>query len=593
MIFSLFNKEIITIIDWRSRMRNSVRLMGLFLMCAFCSGVILAVDTGVKSKTKRSEKKFSIKSRLWGPDQKQIESARIRMAQGKEIARVFSGGNYRFIDFEVEERTSLSKESLPPTHLLGYIYDYDEGRMYVARGPISGKGRIEISQSEDQPDVGVSQQELLAAKKIVETNPTFAAEIKSGEIELYDAMPGVTFVDGERLVNIGIRGSSWNKVVGVSFRDKNFREYDGDVPPGQTNRLGSCGNPAQGGSNDDGTGMAVMSFEMEGENVWEMTVVRPAMSSGRFGEQSGLEIRDVKYRGKLVLKRGHAPVLNVKYWPGGCGAFRDWQDAEHQFMAEPNGSTETVPGYRILADGEVATTMVETGSDLGNFRGVAAYQQDSGFGPEVVLVTEMSAGWYRYIMEWRFAEDGTIRPRYGFGSASSGCVCAARDHHVYWRFDFDIVGSNNDVYKVERGRRFLTAIEDESKLFRKYQTNLSLLVQNANGDEAYQLTPNITDEEAYTTDSTGLQTYGSGDLWIMQFKGTAGSPAELDDPNTGSAINIDPWINGESIGGNDVVVWYGAHQFRDDASSLTNHDRSGLVLGGVHTVGPDLRPVRW
>jgi len=45
--------------------------------------------------------------------------------------------------------------------------------------------------------------------------------------------------------------------------------------------------------------------------LWEMTVVRPSASSGT--RKSGIEVQNVKYKGKMVLKRGHVPVLNVKY----------------------------------------------------------------------------------------------------------------------------------------------------------------------------------------------------------------------------------------------------------------------------------------
>jgi hypothetical protein len=61
---------------------------------------------------------------------------------------------------------------------------------------------------------------------------------------------------------------------------------------------------------------------------------------------------------------------------------------------------------------------LETGTDVGNFRGVALYRQ----GTEVVLVTEMEAGWYRYVHEWGFDAGGTIHPRFGFGATANSCT---------------------------------------------------------------------------------------------------------------------------------------------------------------------------
>ena len=40
-------------------------------------------------------------------------------------------------------------------------------------------------------------------------------------------------------------------------------------------------------------------------------------------------------------------------------------------------------------------------------------------GLEVVLVSEMQAGWYRYVSEWRLHANGTIRPRFGFLAVQS------------------------------------------------------------------------------------------------------------------------------------------------------------------------------
>src|SRR5262249_35139908 len=55
----------------------------------------------------------------------------------------------------------------------------------------------------------------------------------------------------------------------------------------------------------------------DGNPVWSFYWVPPDESSGTDG--SGLELRNVFYKGHLVLYRAHLPILNVKYDPGGCG----------------------------------------------------------------------------------------------------------------------------------------------------------------------------------------------------------------------------------------------------------------------------------
>ncbi|QQS40794.1 MAG: hypothetical protein IPM63_15710 [Acidobacteriota bacterium] len=563
------------------------------MLCLTAS--VFAFAGGEPERRSRRDSTYEIKAVPWGPNGEQIESARRRVLGSPEVKDLLGSTAHRLLAFNSEDRADSNKNSLPPTHFLAVFYDYTNDRTFIARGDYAGRERISVSESDLRMDVSATHEEILDAFEVVSRDPDLGAAYKRGKIELFAPMPPLSFINGERLVNIGVRdnASGVDRIIGVSFKNGKVVDYGEDAP--RASVTGSnCGIPNSGqGASTSGTGTLAVTTSISQQTIWEMIVVRPSMSSGNVNEGSGIEVRDVKYKGKSVLKRGHAPILNVKYHPGGCGNFRDWQNAEGFFQAPDAGSSEPVPGYRQLATGQVAQTAVESGNDSGNFQGVAIYQQDVGLGLELVLVTEMNAGWYRYIMEWRFAEDGTIRPRYGFGSVSSGCVCAARNHHVYWRFDFDIVSPNNDVYKVERGRKFLSPITTETKMFRNYQTNRSILIENSDGDEAYTIVPNITDEEAYNLEGSVLQTFGAGDLWILKFAGSENSPGEIDDPNSTNAANIDPWVNSEAIGNSDAVIWYGAHQFRNDATSLTNFDRSGLVMGGVHTVGPDLRPVRW
>ena len=333
----------------------------------------------------------------------------------------------------------------------------------------------------------------------------------------------------------------------------------------------SCGvtNSGQFTTSRGTAGQYQLSITQNGLPLWDMLVFRPAASSGTLA--SGIEVRDVKYKGKSVLKRGHAPVLNVRYPGGKCGPYRDWQWQEDMFQTAPD-STDPAPGIRVLPPGQIAQTVVENDNDVGDFKGVAIYTHNG----ETVLVTEMQAGWYRYMMQWRFADDGTIRPRFGFGSVNSYCVCELHNHNIYWRFDFDIVNPINKVFQVERARKFLQPITTEVTRLKNFQTNRSIMVQNSSGDEAYMLVPNYSDGIA--------DSFARSDFWVLQYKNVPGGTPlenELDDgyyfpdgdctETDGTCINIDKFINGESLVNKDVVVWYGAHFVHDDAANPLNH----------------------
>ena len=61
--------------------------------------------------------------------------------------------------------------------------------------------------------------------------------------------------------------------------------------------------------------------------VWSLCWISPESSSGLDG--AGLELRDVFYKGKRVLRRAGIPLIDVDYDPGGCGSYRDlvaWSD---------------------------------------------------------------------------------------------------------------------------------------------------------------------------------------------------------------------------------------------------------------------------
>ena len=200
--------------------------------------------------------------------------------------------------------------------------------------------------------------------------------------------------------------------------------------------------------------------------------------------------------------------------------------------------------------------MLETGVDHGNFRGVAVYVD----GDEVVLVSELEAGWYRYVSRWRLHADGTIRARFGFGAVENSCVCERHHHHVYWRLDFDIGGAGSDVV-LEHNDPPLPGhdsswhiLKHEIRRRRNAAHKRRWRVRNQDTNEGYILIPGSGDGEA--------DSYGVGDFWALRYRS-----GQLDDSAvaTGTRAHIDSFVNHESIVGTNVVVWYAAHFSHDVA----------------------------
>jgi hypothetical protein len=183
--------------------------------------------------------------------------------------------------------------------------------------------------------------------------------------------------------------------------------------------------------------------------VWEMCWLRAQHSSGPRG--SGLELRDVHYRGIPLLKAAHAPLLFAEYTSGTC--YRDWKDSPTSILAEPavrnqlgtsvnfnattscdrsNHPTQSYGSCPFQLPGQV-------GADC--FTGVAIEDR----GDHVVLTHQYNAAWYSYGSRFVFYADGSFEPQFGFGNYDGTNNGTTHWHHNYWRLDFDIDGPGNDV----------------------------------------------------------------------------------------------------------------------------------------------------
>jgi hypothetical protein len=471
----------------------------------------------------------------------------------------------------------------PPEQFRATIYDYTNQRTLRATGAIPAPRRLVVEEFGDQPLP--SSEEFAEAVNIAARHSEFKRAIAEGALVPYRPMPplvGVEQPDGrtERALTVGLlpaaRGAP-HEIVGVNMARRQVIRYETRAPETAQAHNPICGQPDAGQATARHVGGQVwVTVNQGGTTLWKFLVVRPAASSGTNG--SGVELRYVDYRGKRLLYRAHVPILNVKYDGDACGPYRDWQNEEG--MLEANGA-DVAPGFRLGSS--PATTILDTGSDTGNFLGVAIYVQ----GQEVVLVSEMQAGWYRYISQWRLAADGTIRPRFGFSAVSSSCVCNVHHHHAYWRLDFDLrtaahnkvreynnpplpgIGSNwhDKVYEIMRPR--------DPARHRKWR------VENVLSGEAYDVIPGPNDG---TAASSSDAPFGRGDLWVLRYHGN-----EIDDGTVATGppyeANISAWVNGESVRDQDVVLWYGAHFTHDVA-----HEPPG-TFGDI--MGPEIKLVRW
>lgn len=573
----------------RRRLYMSGGVLGIFIVLGLLATATILKPARANAPKADPKVQTTVKIVPFGPSQADIDAATVEVTRNSDVQKYLAGTSSRLLSFEVLDSDVKGQELVPPTRFRAIFYDYTNNRVITAEGDFRNQSALQVSESFYQPVA--SEEEFDAAVRAVTNDKQLGPSVRSNTSKPYRPMPPVISEEGSnghgaRIITVGLLsgapGSLQNEIVGVNMSTGSVVRFENHAPPSALASPEACGIPNAGQTTtSNGTAGQYQFTVMQGPTeLWSMLIIRPSASSGASSKRSGIEVRNVNYLGKSVLSRGHVPILNVKYVNGECGPYRDWQYQEGMFNA-PVG-TDPAPGIRLA--GGVSTTALESGIDTGNFRGVAVYRQD----PDWVLVTELEAGWYRYVMEWRFSDDGTIRPRFGFGATDNSCVCFAHNHHVYWRLDFDVANVNNNVFVSERGKKFLVPMQVEGKLLRNFGTNRRLVIQNGSGNEGYIVQPNLSDG---TADS-----FGVSDMWVLRYQSSGGNPIQLEDGITcvtcsTAFIQIDPFINGESVVNQDIVVWYGAHFLHAD--SANREPGRADILGTFHVVGPEIYPMKW
>lgn len=303
--------------------------------------------------------------------------------------------------------------------------------------------------------------------------------------------------------------------------------------------------------------------------VWEFDVYQP--SNRTTLNSSGLEIRDVTYRGRTVLARAGVPVLNVEYDEGGCGCFRDWQTDpapiaigdDATVVTDCGTRTQTREGQEVTLQTGIALStagIVETaceanedpantdpGGDVGTFEGVAI----EDYGTELVLTAHTEAGWYRYRMKWHFYADGRIWPEFSFAAADAVCTQVGHRHHAYWRFDFDLDGTaDNDVIRefATEGGEGQVFTQEASRVLGGPTDPTYWSVVDADTGVGYEIRPSDADRRL------PVDAYSKTDALVLTYK-----MDEIDDGLNilqGCAFEFEPFVDGESVEGEDTVFWY-------------------------------------
>src|SRR5918997_700653 len=273
----------------------------------------------------------------------------------------------RLLDSEVEGKPD---EPVPPDRYRATIYDYTNNRAVVATGRLDDvAGSLEASVTGRQPLP--PREEFDEAVEVLLEDEDLGPAIQEQRLVPYRPMPPLVeaeLPDGrvQRTLAVGLRPrerGARHEIVGANMISRTVARFEEGAPALALARAETCG-PPNANQTPTPRGLAgqfqVNTTAADGSPLWSFLVVRPSASQGT--NASGIELRNVRYRGKLVLFEAHAPVLNVQYDNNACGPFRDWLFEESFIQAD---GTNVPPGIRRSQT--PAQTILESGTDQGNF----------------------------------------------------------------------------------------------------------------------------------------------------------------------------------------------------------------------------------
>jgi hypothetical protein len=207
-----------------------------------------------------------------------------------------------------------------------------------------------------------------------------------------------------------------------------------------------------------------------GEINWNGWIFRYWIDNGN---EEGLVIENVQYKGRGVLRKASMPVVRVKYKGdasavgSGCGPFADkFFNLSLKGIFSPALSHHTIrpfPGKNGASD-------------------VVAYQRVAADGTEILgIFVYAEIGGYRLWHGWNFTNHGRIEPTlFSSGwSCPDGSVKNDHKHHPYWRLEFSINGARNDIWELRsRGgqKPIARKLTDEQDLRRGVDEEVAIIV---------------------------------------------------------------------------------------------------------------------
>lgn len=232
-------------------------------------------------------------------------------------------------------------------------------------------------------------------------------------------------------------------------------------------------------------------------------------------KDSGLVLTDVKFRDMKILYRASMPVMRVEYLNDACGPYADILKPT---LLRP--ATQGAPESACNGQPQCTRTYTQNGEKM------------------LEVGSNWQVGEYQIYQTYYFSENGYFDARV----YSRGLQCLVdHSHHAHWLFDFDLDDAGNDIVIRADGSTPATEFND----LRSESDGWQILDQ-VSGNKV-NLIPADDDGEPddFSKVDVAVRVWRSNEVgrWQLGARGEIG----------------DNFLNGESVDGKDIVLWYVSH----------------------------------
>jgi primary-amine oxidase len=215
----------------------------------------------------------------------------------------------------------------------------------------------------------------------------------------------------------------------------------------------------------------------------------------------------------------------------------------------------------------------------------------SAQGRDLVVFSAFQVGWYTYLVEWAFSDDGSITPRVGATGSLAGFTTtpehgwpigvgaatfeASHNHNIFWRLDFDIAGKADDLVeqydfsgsgtakrKLER-----TGFGREGKAVNGPMRWWRVVDQKVLNADGHRVSWEINNSDSSEYRGPADEAFTRADVYVSDYR-SCERLATLN-PSPRCATSVDLYTNDEKV--EDPVVWVNVgyhHVPRDEDADL-------------------------